>query len=75
MRKIRFALEKVEDESTGQPIDTLIKYTKEGDAPETSEPWGNVMEYNSLFDACVSRWGNNWDLNKVIAAINESTLD
>lgn len=75
MRKTRFALEKIEDEATGVPVDTLIKYVKEGDAPEVAEPWGNVMEYNQLFDACSARWGTNWDLNKVIAAINESQLD
>ena len=75
MRKTRFALEKIEDEQTGQTVDTLIKYTKDGDAPETSEAWGNVLEYNQLFDACVKRWGDNWDLNKVVAAVIECEFD
>jgi len=75
MRKVRFALEKIEDEATGQAVDTLVKYTKDGEQPETSETWGNVVEFNQLFDACVKRWDNNWDLNKVVTAVLECEFD
>lgn len=73
---IRFALEDVAD-SNGIVVPTLVKYTKikDSDQPETREEWGNVHDFDSLFNACVSRWGSNWNLEKVIVAIRESEID
>lgn len=73
---VRFALEKV-DNSLGIPVDTVVKYTDRpvsiGDTqvPEREE-WCNVMELDRLFDACVAKWGSNWDLEKVITAVREA---
>lgn len=74
MVKVSFKLEKVQDPRTGTEVDTLIKYVEvDGKGPE-GEPWCNVMELDQLFSACASKWGSNWDLQKVIVAIQESEI-
>lgn len=77
METIYFKLEKVAD-STGTPVDTLVKYTQRheyGPTDPFKEPWCTVQELDKLFEACSQRWGSNWDLNKVITAIGECEFD
>lgn len=50
---------------------TLTKTSINGE----KDDWGTVQDFDNLFDACVSRWGSNWNLEKVVAAIHESELD
>lgn len=71
---VYFKLEKIVDDKTGTPIDTLVKYIEEN-GKVTSEPWIDVISLDQFFDACVSRWGSNWDLNKVRTAILESEIN
>lgn len=40
----------------------------------TKEAWGTIEDFDRLFDECVKKWGNNWDLNKVLIAIKESEI-
>lgn len=61
-----FTLEK----KTGS-LGELIKTHDSGER----EPWGTVEDFDQLFDACVKRWGKNWDLNKVCVSIRESNID
>ena len=74
MGKVNFKLEKRPDENTGVEVDTLIKCEISAEGTEMEETWGNVTEFNQLFDTCVARWGSNWDLNKVMTAIRESDI-
>lgn len=66
-----FTLEKVADEGTGTMVDTVIKKHDDG----TREEWCSVLDLDRLFDTCVSRWGKNWNLEKVLIAIRESEID
>lgn len=76
MFKVSFALEKRADENTGVEVDTLVKYTEnENGIKDSGEPWGNVMEFDRLFDVCSRRWPRGWDLNKVMTAIQECDFD
>lgn len=75
MSKVRFALEKRADENTGVEVDTLMKYTDHENGTGEGEPWGNVIEFNRLFDVCSRRWPAGWDLEKVITAVQESDFD
>lgn len=72
--KVYFKLEKVTDEKTGTEVDTLVKYT-EDNGKVTTDPWIDVISLDQFFDACVQKWGNNWDLNKVKIAIRESEIE
>lgn len=63
----RFTLEDVKQPATSVTVPTLVKYHDDG----RREEWGNVQDFDQLFDTCVSRWGSNWDLNKVCTAIRE----
>jgi hypothetical protein len=69
---VRFELKKKED-STGQLIDTLTKIT-EKDGKTTEEDWGTVQDFDRLFNTCVAKWGSNWDLEKILVAIRESSI-
>jgi len=68
---MKFVLEKIKDQNTGTEVDTLVKIADDGSRDE----WCNVQDLDSLFDACVNRWGSNWDLNKVRTAIAECEFD
>ncbi len=73
---IRFSLEKIADGNTGGMIDNLVKHTMDdAAAEETSEVWCSVQDLDILFSACTERWGDNWDLNKLVVAIKESQID
>ena len=67
---ISFKLEDIKNKS-GIPVPTVVKY-EEG---KPSEEWVNVEDLDTLFDTCVDRWGNNWDLNKIMTAIRETEVD
>lgn len=70
---VRFELKKKED-GNGQMVDTLTKITDVG-GKVNEEDWGTVQDFDRLFNACVSRWQGNWDINKVCTAISESQID
>ena len=72
---VKFVLNKVENERTGSLEDALVKEVTVGDKTET-EQWCTINELDRLFDACSRRWAENgWDLEKLIVAVNESTID
>lgn len=58
-------------EKTGTPVPTLVKAVD----GKPDEELGTMLEFENLFDACHSRWGNNWDSEKLIVAVNESEID
>lgn len=68
---ISFSLEKRPHARTGALLDTIIK--REEGKPD--DEWCNTQELDELFEACVARWGSNWDLNKVKLAISEAEFD
>lgn len=72
---VTFELRKIPDEGTGTPVDTLVKVSKKDALPAEEETWCNVQELNALFNTCCERWGDNWDLNKVMTAIRECEFD
>lgn len=65
-----FKLEERAEEHTGVPVPTLVKYDN-----GTEEPWCTVLDLDRLFCACANRWGSNWNLEKVVQAINECEFD
>lgn len=67
----KFALEDRLDK-VGVMVPTLVKYD---DLDPAGEEWGNVQDFDRLFDACVARWGRDWDLDKLIATISETQID
>lgn len=71
MAKVTFALEKKPCDRTGQEVDTIVKKV-EG---QPDEDWCSVVDLDQLFEACVARWGANWDLEKVKMAIRGSDID
>ena len=72
---VRFELKKVEDENTGQSVDTLLKIVSIPPHPESEEVYCTVLELESLFKTCETRWGGNWNLEKLQYAIMESDVD
>jgi hypothetical protein len=74
--RVYFKLEKVLD-STGQEIDTLVKYTQDNPdaAPDSGEEWCTVQDLDRLFETCTTRWPVGWDLEKVMTAVRECDFD
>ena len=75
---VEFKLEKVLNEDTGTEKLSLVKYTpvSSGAATNTErEVWFAIEDIDRLFDTCVKRWKDNWDLDKVCVAISESQID
>lgn len=70
MNAPEFKLEKVANQN-GTGVPTLVKYHADG----TREEWGNVDDFDRLFNACSNRWGTNWNLEKTCIAILESEID
>jgi len=67
----KFEIKKITDEDTGAVLDSVVKVV---DGKE-DEVWCSIADLNKLFESCVTRWGSNWDLNKVCVAIVESNID
>jgi hypothetical protein len=67
---MRFELRKKKD-SLGYESDALIKIADDN----TEEQWCTITDLDSLFNTCVDRWGDNWNLEKVTVAIRESEID
>lgn len=67
---ISFKLEKKQDKA-GQLVDTIVKYIDN----KEDEEWCTIPDLDRLFDSCVSRWGSNWDLNKLVTCVNECEFD
>lgn len=73
--KTEFVLKNVVHERTGQELLTLVKVTNMDDGRvHAEEPWCSILELDELFEACVAKWGSNWDLNKVKQAIEEAAI-
>lgn len=79
--KISFAIENVTEENTGQELDAVVKTSKhieefEGEVlpPDIKETWCTILELDSLFNKCVKKWGSNWNLEKVMVAIDDSEI-
>lgn len=70
MSKVTFAVEKIEDEDTGQTLDAVVKTAADG----TKDTWCTILDLDKLFGACVKKWEGNWNLDKVIAAIEDSDV-
>lgn len=68
---ITFTLEKKADENTGVMVDTLVKKV----TGKPDEDWCTVTDLDQLFDACVRRWGSNWNLEKVKMAIMDCGVE
>lgn len=79
MPKISFAVEKVTHETTGQELDAIVKTTTTefvDRAPEVQkETWTTIIDLDRLFDCCVKKWGSNWNLEKVMAAVSDSEIE
>lgn len=79
MPKISFAVEKVNHETTGQELDAIVKTTVtevEGAATKIEkETWTTIIDLDRLFDKCVKKWGSNWNLEKLMAAIDDSEIE
>lgn len=81
MKQVSFAVEKVTDENTGQVLDCVVKTTREVDGTlalgdkETKEPWCSILDLDRLFEGCVKKWGPNWNLDKVLAAIESTEIE
>jgi hypothetical protein len=58
-------------------IKVLIKLTLDKNTKEVlhKETWGDMEDFDDLFQACFDRWESNWDLNKVMTAIRECDFD
>lgn len=67
----KFVIKMVVDEETGSALDSVVK-TVDG---KEDEIWCSISDLNKLFDTCTSRWGSNWDLNKVCIAIQEADFE
>lgn len=67
---MRFELKKVKNK-LGMDVDTLFQIDDQG----KEEAWCNVLDIDILFDTCVRRWGENWDLNKVCVAVEEASFN
>jgi len=74
--KVFFKLEKRPD-STGQEIDTLVKYTQDNpdSVPDSGEEWCSVQDLDRLFEVCTTRWPVGWDLEKLMTAVRECDFD
>lgn len=68
---MRFEIQKVKHEETGAELDTVVKLDDDGKRDE----WCTIQDLDTLFQTCVNKWGNNWDLNKVCTAIEECDFD
>ncbi len=71
---VRFALEKIEDENTGQLIESIVQI-KEINGKTERDVWCSVLDLDRLFNTCVDRWGSNWNLEKVMTAIRDSEIN
>ncbi len=54
---------------------TLVKVMKDDLNNEVRDELCTTLDLDQLFDVCVKRWGNNWNLEKVMVAIKESEID
>lgn len=70
MNNITFKMEDISNPQ-GIVIPTIVKYIDDSNREE----WCNVDDLDKLFDACVQRWGSNWDLNKVLEAVHDCEFD
>jgi hypothetical protein len=68
---IKFVVEDRPHPRTGTPLPTVVK--KEDGAPD--DEWCTIQDLDELFEACVTRWGTNWDLNKVKMAVAEAEFN
>lgn len=66
----KFELRKVKD-GLGYEVDTLVKIGDDG----VEDQWCNVRELDILFNTCVRKWKDNWDLDKVCTAVSEADFD
>lgn len=73
--KISFAIEKLVSDQTGQVIDGVVKLITHEDGTVDRETWCTILDLDKLFDTCVTRWGKNWNLEKVCAAIAETEIE
>lgn len=77
----KWTLEDVHDPETGAMVPTLIRYmskdTADGEGrPMQREEMGSVNDFIRLFKACQRRWSDNgWDIEKLIAAVNQCEFD
>lgn len=77
MSKVKFTLEKKENERTGAEEDAIIKNNiDDKGAVIDQEQWCTIPELDRLFDACSRRWKDNgWDLEKLMTCVNECEFD
>lgn len=77
---ISFAVEEITDEKTGQKLNAIVKTVTSAQVPgeppvaEEKEVWCTILDLDRLFDKCVKKWGSNWNLEKVLAAIDDSEV-
>ncbi len=66
-----FTLDKI-DNGNGTEVATLVCH----DDGKDPEPWGNVDDFDRLFNACSKRWpALGWDIDKLIACVNECEFE
>lgn len=66
----RFEIKKIEDENTGSCNDCVVKIVD----GKPDEVWCSIAELHTLFTSSVTKWGDNWDINKIVTAINEANF-
>lgn len=66
---ISFSIQQKMDQ-TGTEVATLVK-----EVDGACEDWCTIQELDRLFDSCHSRWGNNWNLEKLMLAVRECEFD
>ena len=71
-QNLKFTLEKLPDENDRSvTLDTLVATFPDG----KKETWCTVKDLDLLFETCHERWGFNWNLEKVLATIEETDID
>lgn len=67
---VQFKLELEANPRTGTQQLAVVKYADGADR----EVWCTIDDLDQLFDAAQRKWGQNWDLKKVLTAIDEANF-
>ena len=66
----KFEIKKIEEENTGASLDSVVKIVD----GKPDEVWCSIAELHNLFTACVTKWGDNWNMEKITVAVTESDI-
>jgi hypothetical protein len=68
---IKFVVKSVLNENIAALQDCVVKEV----IGQEDDVWCSIADLDNLLNACETRWGNNWDLNKVCVAIAEANFE